>query len=48
MPGQQVLQSRFHQEYPITAKNPVSQLVIVGEVDFFVLDAEQILANCKQ
>ena len=22
IPGQQVLQSRYHQEYPITAKNP--------------------------
>ena len=47
MPGQQVLQSRYHQDYPITAKNPLTNQVIVGEVDFFVLDVDQLTAKCK-
>ena len=47
LPGQQVLQSRYHQDYPITAKNPLTREVIVGEVDFFVLEAENLSRNCK-
>lgn len=47
MPGQQILQSRYHQDYPITAKNPLTNQVVVGEVDFFILDAEQLSTKCK-
>lgn len=46
VPGSQVLQSRYHNEYPITAKNPLTNAVIVGEVDFFVLDHEHITSQC--
>lgn len=44
VPGSQVLQSRYHSEYPITAKNPLTNAVVVGEVDFFVLSHDHITA----
>lgn len=48
LPGSQVLQSRYHQDYPIVVKNPLTNQVIVGEVDFFVLDSAQISARIKK
>ena len=47
MPGSQILQSRYHVDYPITVKDPTNNLVIVGEVDFFVLKAEHLKSFCK-
>ena len=44
----QILQSRYHQEYPITPKNPLTNQVIVGEVDFFVLHAEELSMTCQK
>ena len=32
-------------EYPLTVKNPLTNQVIVGEVEFFMIDTEQIMAN---
>jgi len=36
-PNGQVLRSRYHNEFPLTAKNPLTNEVIVGEVHFFLL-----------
>ena len=32
-------------EYPLTVKNPLTNQVIVGEVEFFMIDSEEILAK---
>ena len=32
-------------EYPLTVKNPLTNQVIVGEVEFFMIDTEQIMAS---
>lgn len=34
---EQILRSRYHSDFPITAKDPLTNEVIVGEVAFFVL-----------
>jgi hypothetical protein len=36
MPNRQILRSRYHNEFPITAKNPLTNEVIVGEVKFYL------------
>ena len=38
MPTRQILRSRYHSEFPITAKNPLTNEVIVGEIHFYLLE----------
>ena len=42
MPNEQILRSRYHSEFPLTAKNPLTNEVIVGEVEFFLIDHRDI------
>lgn len=37
LPNEQILRSRYHNEFPITAKDPLTNEVIVGEVSFYLL-----------
>ena len=38
MPSEYVFRSRYHNEFPLTAKDPLINEIIVGEVDFFLID----------
>lgn len=38
LPHEQILRSRYHHEFPITAKDPLTNEVIVGEVSFYLLE----------
>lgn len=46
LPNQQVLRSRYNTDFPITAKDPLTNEVIVGEVLFFLLKQGQVEATC--
>ena len=37
----QILQSRYHPDFPLTPKNPLTNEVIVGEVDFFMITLQE-------
>ena len=37
----QILQSRYHTDFPLTPKNPRTNEVIVGEVDFFMITLQE-------
>jgi hypothetical protein len=45
LPNEQILRSRYHRDFPITAKDPLTNEVIVGEVAFFVLLNGQSVAT---
>lgn len=38
LPNEQILRSRYHHEFPITAKDPLTNEVIVGEVSFYLME----------
>jgi hypothetical protein len=42
MPDSQVLRSRYHYDFPLTAKNPLTNEVILGEVEFYLIDKNTI------
>ena len=42
---EQILRSRYHPEFPITAKDPQNNEVIVGEVQFFLLKRGEMEAD---
>lgn len=37
LPTESILRSRYHNLYPITSKDPITNQVIVGEVEFYTL-----------
>jgi hypothetical protein len=41
LPNDQILRSRYHPDFPITAKDPLTNEVIVGEVGFFKLSQNE-------
>ena len=41
----EVLISRYHATMPLTVKNPMTNEIIVGEVEFFLIDFDQSVAN---
>lgn len=45
MPNEQILRSRYHSQFPIAAKDPLTNEVIVGEVSFYLLKSSEIHAT---
>ena len=41
-----MLRSRYHTDYPLSVKNPLTNQIIVGEVEFYLLEKTSVLA-CK-
>ena len=39
---EQILRSRYHVDFPLNAKDPLTNQVIVGEVEFYKIDADEI------
>lgn len=37
-----ILRSRYHNDYPLTVKNPLTNQVIVGDVEFYIVQKEQV------
>ena len=48
MPNEQVLRSRYNYDFPLTVKDPMTNEVIVGEVEFFLADKTQIANVMEQ
>lgn len=44
MPDSQVLRSRYHYDFPLTVKNPMTNEVIVGEVEFYLVEKNTVAA----
>ena len=42
-----ILRSRYHMEYPLTVKNPLTNQIIVGEVEFYLLSKEEVAEKCE-
>lgn len=40
MPTESILRSRYHHLYPITSKDPITNQVVVGEVEFYLLNKD--------
>ena len=40
--GEQIMRSRYHIEYPLAVKNPLTNEVIVGEVEFYLIECTKI------
>ena len=40
--SEQILRSRYHVEFPLNPKDPLTNQVIVGEVEFYMIKAEEI------
>ena len=36
------MRSRYHYEYPLTVKNPLNKEIIVGEVEFYLIEGSSI------
>ena len=36
------MRSRYHPEYPLSVKNPLTNEVMIGEVEFYLIEASQI------
>lgn len=47
MPDSQVLRSRYHYDFPLTVKNPLTNEVILGEVEFYMIDKNTIAENME-
>ena len=43
--NEQILRSRYHVDYPLTPKDPLTNQVIVGEVEFFKISLEDIMTH---
>ena len=41
------MRSRYHNEFPLTAKDPLTNEVIVGEVEFYEINRNQIISICE-
>ena len=39
-----ILRSRYHTDFPMTVKNPLTNQIIVGEVEFFLVKHQDIAA----
>jgi len=48
MPDQQVLRSRYHYDFPLTVRNPMTNGVIVGEVEFYLIDQSAVASATEQ
>ena len=42
MQNEQILRSRYHVDYPLNARDPLTNSVIVGEVEFYQIDPEEL------
>ena len=42
------MRSRYHAEYPLTVKNPLTNEVMIGEVEFYLIEASQISKHEKR
>ena len=47
MPTEQVLRSRYHNEFPLTSKDPLTNEVIVGEVEFYEINRTSVAKACE-
>ena len=43
--GQSILRSRYHYDYPLSVKNPLNKEIIVGEVEFYIIESSQTLSK---
>ena len=43
--GESVMRSRYHAEYPLAVKNPLNKEIIVGEVEFYLIQTAQITSG---
>ena len=48
MPNEQKLRSRYSYDFPLTSKDPLTNEVIVGEVEFYLVDKTQIANAVEQ
>ena len=46
--GEQIMRSRYHAEYPLSVKNPLTNEVMIGEVEFYLIEASQISKHEKR
>ena len=42
------MRSRYHAEYPLAVKNPLNKEIIVGEVEFYLIQTTQITSGKQQ
>jgi len=41
----EVLRSRYHMDYPIAAKNPLTNLIIIDSVNFYLIPIAELISK---
>jgi len=42
MPNEQMLRSRYNYDFPLTVKDPLTNEIVLGEVEFYLVDKTQV------